>query len=55
MQIYFLNDVDIQLVLELKTLLEYIIQSFLKILKGRFLGHPVGLYLAGILIKFTCI
>ena len=35
---------DIQLILEFKTGLENIIQSFLKILKERFLGHPVYIY-----------
>ena len=37
----FLNDVDLQLFLEFRTVLENIIQSFLKINKGLFFGHPV--------------
>ena len=38
--ISFSNDVDIQLILEFKTVLKNIIQSFIKILKG-ILEHPV--------------
>ena len=41
MLISFLNDVDIQEILELKTVYENIIRSFLLILKDFFLGHPV--------------
>ena len=37
----FLNDVNIQLILEFKHILENIIQSFLKVLKWLFLGQPV--------------
>ena len=33
---FFLNNVDIQLILEFKKVLKKIVQSFLKILKGRF-------------------
>ena len=39
--ISFLNGVDIQLILKLKISFGNIIQYDLKILKGRFLGHPV--------------
>ena len=37
----FLNDMDIQLIIEFKNSLEIIITSFLKILKEFFLGHPL--------------
>ena len=42
MQISFLNDVDIQLIIEFKTVLENTIKSFLKTLKC-FLGNPIYL------------
>ena len=40
----FLNEVDIQLILELKKVWENITQYVLKLLRGRFLGDPVYMY-----------
>ena len=41
---FFLNDVDIQLILELKTVLKKIVQSFLKILKGTFFWDTLYIF-----------
>ena len=56
MLISFLNDVDIQLILEFKKVLENITQSFLKIFKIFFLGHPVCIkliILTNLILKHT--
>jgi hypothetical protein len=41
MLILSLNVVDIQIILEFRNSFENIVQSFLKILKGRFFEHPI--------------
>ena len=41
LECYFLNYVDVQLIIEFNNSLGKFCPVFLKILKGRFFGHPV--------------